>query len=98
MIRNPKLNGAPSNHSQSDLRKPAAALADLDELVRTGGEAMPDSIRRRRRVLRGLVGHLPADYALRDDIAALLVGLELHELSCRELPQLARQSLCSPGS
>jgi hypothetical protein len=59
---------------------------DLDELVRLVGEALPDSLSRRRRVLRGLVARLPMNYHFRDDIAALLVTLELHELSRNELP------------
>ena len=59
---------------------------DLDELVRLVAETLPDSLRQRRRVLRGLVARLPLNYHFRDDIAALLVTLELHELSRRELP------------
>jgi len=58
---------------------------DLDELVRLVGEALPDSLSRRRRVLRGLVARLPGNYHFRDDIAALLATLELHELSRNEL-------------
>ena len=98
MNRNRKDNNYGSAvNSPTGLRppNPAALNPDLDELVRLVGEALPDSLRRRRRVLRGLISRLPLHYHFRDDIAALLVTLELHELSQRELPLSLYRSAAS---